>query len=210
MRVRDLFVSRNYVTTVNDTDTVTDALGKIRQSGFRSVPVVDSNDMYKGMIYKIHLVEHLYEQNGDENATLDTILKHQEDYIEESSSFLDALLKIKALPFIAVTDHGKLVGILTHNQIEGVFQDAFGVKTGGLNLTISSTEARGMIEKLSRTLRGENIEGMLTLDNGSVLVRRVVLTLEGEKTEDEIDALRTKLEKSGFRILQMERLEKQD
>lgn len=209
MRVRDLLVSRNYVTTVNDKDTVTEALDKIRKSGFRSVPVVDSNDNYKGMIYKIHLIEYLYEQNGNADATLDTIIKHHEDSIEETSSFLDALLKIKALPFISVTDHGKLVGILTHNKIEGVFQDAFGVNTGGLNLTISSTEARGMIEKLARTLRGENIEGMLTLDNGSVLVRRVVLTLEGEKTEDEVEALRAKLEKSGFRILQMERLEKQ-
>lgn len=209
MRVRDLFVSRNYVTTVKDTDTVTEALEKIRQSGFRSVPMVDSNDMYKGMIYKIHLVEYLYEQHGDENAKLDTIVKHKDDQIAEGSSFLDALLKIKALPFIAVTDNEKLVGILTHNQIEGVFQDAFGVKTGGLNLTISSTEARGMIEKLARTLRGENIEGLLTLDNGSVLVRRVVVTIEGQKTEDEIDALRAKLEKAGFRILQMERLEEQ-
>ncbi|MDW0109902.1 CBS domain-containing protein [Sporosarcina aquimarina] len=208
MRVRDLFVERNYVTTVNDTDTAAQALEKIRKSGFRSVPVVDSNDNYKGMIYKIHLIEYLYEQNGNADETLDKIVKHQEDCIEENSSFLDALLKIKALPFIAVTDHGKLSGILTHNKIEGVFEDAFGVNTGGLNLTISSTEARGMIEKLARTLRGENIEGMLTLDNGSVLVRRVVLTLEGEKSESEIDALRTKLEKAGFRILQIERLEK--
>ncbi|WJY26927.1 MULTISPECIES: CBS domain-containing protein [Sporosarcina] len=209
MRVRDLFVERNYVTTVNDKDTVKEALDKIRKSGFRSVPVVDAQDTYKGMIYKIHLIEYLYEQNGDENATVESIVKHKDDCIEETSSFLDALLKIKALPFISVTDHGRLVGILTHNQIEGVFEDAFGVKTGGLNLTISSTEARGMIEKLARTLRGENIEGMLTLDNGSVLVRRVVLTLEGEKTEEETRALQTKLEKAGFRILQIERLEKQ-
>ncbi len=206
MRVRDLFVARNYVTTVNDNDTVTEALDKIRKSGYRSVPVVDGDDNYKGMIYKIHLIEYLYEQNGDASTTIDSIVKHKDDCIEETSSFLDALLKIKALPFISVTDHGKLVGILTHNQIEGVFEDAFGVKTGGLNLTISSTEARGMIEKLARTLRGENIEGMLTLDNGSVLVRRVVLTLEGEKTDDEITALQAKLEKAGFRVLQIERL----
>ena len=209
MRVRDLLVSRNYVTTVYDTDTASVALDKIRESGYRSVPVVDANDNYQGMIYKIHLIEFLYEQNGDPQSSIDAIMKHQDVSIEETSSFLDALLKIKALPFISVTDHGKLIGILTHNKIEGVFEDAFGVNTGGLNLTISSTEARGMIEKLSKTLRGENIEGMLTLDNGSVLVRRVVLTLEGEKTEDEIDALRAKLEKAGFRILQMERLKKQ-
>ena len=86
-----------------------------------------------------------------------------------------------------------------------MLEDAFGLKTGGINITISSTEAKGMIEKLTKTLRGENIEGMFTLDNGSVLARRVVITLESGKTDAEIDKLTEKLEKDGFRILQVDK-----
>lgn len=67
-----------------------------------------------------------------------------------------------------------------------------------------------MIEKLTKTLRGEHIEGMFTLDNGSVLARRVVLTLEGGKTDAEIDKLKEKLEKEGFRILQVDKIEKRN
>jgi len=64
-----------------------------------------------------------------------------------------------------------------------------------------------MIEKLTKTLRGENIEGMFTLDNGSVLARRVVITLEGDKSDDDIENLSDKLEKNGFRILHIDRIE---
>ena len=51
---------------------------------------------------------------------------------------------------------------------------------------------------------------MFTLDNGSVLARRVVITLENGKTDAEIDKLTEKLEKGGFRILQVDKIDKAD
>ena len=92
--------------------------------------------------------------------------------------------------------------------MESVLEDAFGLTTGGINITISSTEAKGMIEKLTKTLRGENIEGMFTLDNGSVLARRVVITLEDGKSDADIEKLSDKLEKNGFRILHVDHIAK--
>lgn len=210
MHVRDLLMERLGVATVNSNQTVGEALDAINASGYRCIPVVDSEDNYKGMIYKVHLIEYLYEENGEKSERIDHLLMHQDIFITERSSFLTALIKIKALPFLSVVEHGKLVGILTHNKVESVLGDAFGLKTGGINLTISSTEAKGMIEKLTKTLRGEHIEGMFTLDNGSVLARRVVLTLEGGKTDAEIDKLKEKLEKEGFRILQVDKIEKRN
>ena len=136
------------------------------------------------------------------------LLEHEEIYLYENASFMSALLQIKSLPFISVVEEdGKLLGIVTHNKIESVLEDAFGLKTGGINITLASTEARGMIRKLTTTLKDENIEGMLTLDNGSALARRVVITLENGKSEDELNKLRDRLEKNGFRILQMQRMD---
>src|SRR5690606_8235442 len=137
----------------------------------------------------------------------DFLLKHQDIHLKEDASFLSALLKIKALPFISVVRDGKLLGILTHNKIESVLEDAFGLKTGGINITLASTEARGMIRKLTTTLKDENIEGMITLDNRSALARRVVITLEDGKSDEEMLKMRERLEKHGFRILQMQRIE---
>ncbi|MBE1553352.1 CBS domain-containing protein [Sporosarcina limicola] len=206
MHVRDLLLERLAVSTVNSDQTVIQVLDKINESGYRCIPVVDKDDNYKGMIYKVHLIEYLYEDKGDKNAAIDHLLKHQDTYITERSSFLTSLIEIKSLPFLSVVENGKLIGILTHNKVESVLEDAFGLKTGGINLTISSTEAKGMIEKLTKTLRGENIEGMFTLDNGSVLARRVVITLENGKTDAEVEKLKEKLEKGGFRILQIDKI----
>ncbi|MFJ7935370.1 CBS domain-containing protein [Sporosarcina sp. NPDC096371] len=208
MLVRDLYLPKQEVVIANNEQTVMDVLTKIKESGYRCIPVVDSNENYKGMIYKVHLIEYIYEDGGDKNTTVEQLLKHQDIFISERSSFLNALIAIKSLPFLSVVENDKLIGILTHNKVESVLEDAFGLNTGGINITISSTEAKGMIEKLTKVLRGDNIEGMFTLDNGSVLARRVVITLEGDKTEADIAKLSEKLEKSGFRILHIDTIEK--
>lgn len=207
MLVRDLYLPKQDVVIAHTEQTVMDVLTKIKESGYRCIPVVDSNEKYKGMIYKVHLIEYIYEDGGDKNTPVEQLLKHQDAFISERSSFLNALIDIKSLPFLNVVENGKLIGILTHNKVESVLEDAFGLTTGGINITISSTEAKGMIEKLTKTLRGENIEGMFTLDNGSVLARRVVITLEGDKSDDDIENLSHKLEKNGFRILHIDRIE---
>lgn len=207
MHIRDLIVERLGVASVKVDQSVSKTLAKINETGYRCIPVVDEDDAYKGMIYKVDLLSYLYEDKGDGEKPIDFLLRHQDIYLFENASFLSALLKIKALPFISVVKDDKLLGILTHNKIESVLEDAFGLKTGGINITLASTEARGMIRKLTTTLKDENIEGMLTLDNGSALARRVVITLEDGKSDEEMVKMREKLEKHGFRILQMQRIE---
>lgn len=208
MLVRDLYLPIKDVVNVCVDETIEVVLKKIKESGYRCIPVVDRDSNYKGMIYKVHLIEAIYEENGDLQSSIEPLLKHQDTFISERSSFLNALIEIKALPFLSVIENGKLVGILTHNRVESVLEDAFGLNTGGINITLSSAEAKGMIEKLTKTLRGENIEGMFTLDNGSVLARRVVITLEGDKSEEDLEKLQEKLRKHGFRILHIDRIQK--
>ena len=207
MHIRDLIVERLGVATVKVDQSVSETLAKINETGYRCIPVVDNEDTYKGMIYKVDLLSYLYEDKGDGEKPIDFLLEHQDIYLYENASFLSALLKIKSLPFISIVRDGKLIGIVTHNKIESVFEDAFGLKTGGLNITLASTEARGMIRKLTTVLKDENIEGFMTLDNGSALARRIVLTLEDGKSDEEMTKMRDKLEKNGFRILQMSRIE---
>ena len=208
MYIGDLLLKRIAVATVNSDKTVAEALAKINESGYSAVPVVDADDTYKGMIYKMNLLEHLLEQKGNGNESFSHLVKHQDIHLDENVSYLNALLEIKALPFISIVKDGKLTGILTHNQVESVLEDAFGLKTGGINMTVASSESAGTLERLTKTLRGEHIEGLFTLDNGSVLARRVVVTLRGDKTEKELDKLKDKLDKNGFTTLQTNRIEK--
>lgn len=152
-------------------------------------------------------MEDIYENDGEKKPTIDHLLQHTDLFIHQRSRFLNVLINIKALPFLSFVENGKLIGILTHNKVESVLEDAFALKTGGINITLSSIEARGMIEKLTKTLRGENIEGMFTLDNGSVVARRVIITLESGKSEADISKLTVRLENNGFRILHVDHLE---
>lgn len=206
MFVRDLYLELKDVAVTQNHLSVKEVYAVLKENGYRCIPVVDDSGNYKGMIYKVHLMEDLYEGDGEEKESIDHLLKHTDLYIQQHTPFLNALVKIKALPFISVVENGKLVGILTHNKVESVLEDAFGLHTGGVSLTISSIEAKGMIKKLSKVLRSENIEGMFTLDNGSVVARRVVVTLEKGKTKDEVEDIKSDLEKNGFRILHTEYL----
>ena len=208
MYIGDLLLKRIAVSTVNSSNTVAEALAKINESGYRAVPVVDADDTYQGAIYKMDLLEYLLEQDGDENSSISHLVKHKDIHLDENVSFLNALLEIKALPFISIVKDGKLTGILTHNQVESVLEDAFGLKTGGINMTVASVGISRHLERLTKTLRGEHIEGLFTLDNGSVLARRVVVTLRGDKTDEELDKLKNKLDKNGFTTLQTNRIEK--
>src|SRR4051812_46561924 len=97
MYIGDLLLKRIAVATVNSGQTVGEALAKINDSGYRSVPVVDSDDTYQGAIYKMDLLEFLLEQNGDENAPISDLVKHKDIHLDENVSFLNALLEIKAL-----------------------------------------------------------------------------------------------------------------
>ena len=209
MFVRDLYLELHDVVVVENNKSVEAVYELLKESGYRCIPVVNEDGDYQGMVYKVHVMEDLYEHNGAEKENINHLLKHQDVYIQQRSPFLKALVAIKSLPFISVVENGKLIGILTHNKVESVLEDAFAVHTGGINLTLSSIEARGMIEKLTKALRGENIEGMFTLDNGSVVARRVVITLEDGKTDEEIQKIQTKLENSGFRVLHVDRLKSQ-
>lgn len=209
MFVRDLYLELDDVVVVKHTQSVQEVYDTLKKSGYRCIPVVDDEGNYKGMIYKVHAMEDLYEHDGANQENIDHLLQHKDVYIQQRSPFLNALIAIKALPFISVVEDHKLIGILTHNKVESVLVDAFGLHTGGINLTLSSIEAKGMIEKLTKVLRGENIEGMFTLDNGSVLARRVVITLESGKSEKEIQSIQQKLENNGFRVLHIDHLESQ-
>jgi predicted transcriptional regulator len=206
MFIKDLYVEKPLVITTNKERTIEEVLTTFKESGYRCIPVIDEMGNYEGMIYKIHLKEYVYEEDGDKNETIEKLIKHQNEYINENSSFVEALSKIKAIPFIAVVKDMKLIGILTHSKVMGVIEDALGKTTGGFNITISTLEATGMIEKLMKILKNENIEGLFTLDNGSKLMRRVVLTINKNKSIKELEDLQIKIEKAGFRVLHIDYL----
>ena len=208
MKIRYNFVEKSDVKYCHDNFTVQQALQFLNETGFRSVPVLSKNGTtFEGLIYKVDILEYLYEKNGDANASILTVVESKDAFVYDEDSFFKTFLTIRRLPFIAVLNsENEFLGIMTHSNVMDVLEDSFGMRTGGYTLTIATIEHKGAIKDLVSLIRDINIEGMLTLDNGERYLRRIILNLPGSLEEDEIQVIKRKLEAKEFRVTHIDRI----
>lgn len=212
MFVRNVYINKHSVRFCPSTMTAKEALDFLRETGYRCIPVVDpETNQYKGQIYKVHLLEHLFENSGSPDASVLEVVTEKDSFVHTDKSLIMALLHIDRLPFLAVVDdQGMFAGIITHTVIMDLFRDGFGMKTGGHCFTVAVGEHAGAFRKLLDLLSNYNIEGAHTFDNGSRLVRRLTFTLSPQDANEEVlNKIQEKLEKSGVRVLHIEKIEKQ-
>ncbi|AST91436.1 cyclic di-AMP binding protein CbpA [Sutcliffiella cohnii] len=209
MKVRYNFVSKFDVQYCEPTFTVKEAYEKVKESGYRCIPVLSNNGRkFSGFIYKVHLLDYLYEQKGKENDPITSLVQNEDAFIYEEDSFFKAFFTIKRLPFIAVlNEKEEFLGILTHANVMDVLADSFGMKTGGHTLTIATIEHKGAIKDLVTLLKEVNIDGMLTLDNGEKYLRRIIVNLPAELTKAEVQRLVKKIEEKEFRVTHVDEID---
>ncbi|QOR67710.1 CBS domain-containing protein [Cytobacillus suaedae] len=210
MKIRYNYVPKNDVKYCESTFTVKEAYEYLKETGYRSVPVLsEGGKKFEGLIYKVHLLDYLYEGKGSPDASIDSLVKNQDAFIYEEDSFFKTFLTIRRLPFIAVlNENEQFLGIITHANVMDVLEDSFGMKTGGYTLTIATIEHKGAIKDLVTLLRDINIDGMLTLDNGEKYLRRIILNLPGELTPEKVKALVAKIEEKEFRVTHVDQINK--
>ncbi|WP_223700573.1 cyclic di-AMP binding protein CbpA [Sutcliffiella deserti] len=209
MKVRYNFVPKQDVQYCEPNYTVKQAYQKIKDTGYRCIPILKNNGRtFVGLVYKVHLLDFLYEEKGSEDSSLESLIKNEDAFIFEEDSFFKAFFTIKRLPFIAVVNEDKeFLGILTHANVMDVLADSFGMKTGGYTLTIATIEHKGAIKDLVSMLKDINIDGMLTLDNGEKYLRRIVLNLPAELPEEKMKKLVKKLEEKEFRVTHVDQID---
>ncbi|MEH7386742.1 cyclic di-AMP binding protein CbpA [Bacillus sp. JJ1521] len=208
MKIRYNFVQKSDVKYCDDKFTVQQALQFLNETGFRSVPVLSKDGTgFEGLIYKVDILEYLYEKDGEANAKISTLVESKDAFVYEEDSFFKTFLTIRRLPFIAVLDADKeFQGIITHANVMDVLEDSFGMKTGGYTLTIATIEHKGAIKELVSLIRDINIDGMLTLDNGEKYLRRIILNLPSSLGEEKIKNIKQKLEAKEFRVTHIDRI----
>ncbi|MFS0824068.1 cyclic di-AMP binding protein CbpA [Bacillus sp. 1P02SD] len=208
MKIRYNFVQKPDVKYCDNNYTVQQALQLLNDTGFRSVPVLSKDGtVFEGLIYKVDILEYLYEKNGDASASISTLVESKDAFIYEEDSFFKTFLTIRRLPFIAVLNtEMEFQGIITHANVMDVLEDSFGMKTGGYTLTIATIEHKGAIKELVSLISDINIDGMLTLDNGEKYLRRIILNLPGSLGEEKIQQVKRKLEEKEFRVTHIDRI----
>jgi CBS domain containing-hemolysin-like protein len=208
LRVKYHFVPKKEVVYCLETESVAQAAQKMKESGYRCIPVLSKDELkFAGLVYKVDVLEYLYEQNGTESSPVTSIIEDGHAYVLERDSFFRAFYTIRRLPFLAVlNDYHQFVGILTHSNVFDVIEDSFGMNTGGYTLTIATHDNKGTIKELGTILKNYNIGGLLTIDNGDQYVRRIIVNITDELTEEQLGKLIAKIEKKDFRISHVDRI----
>jgi CBS domain-containing protein len=202
VKVKYNFVPKEDVAFCPENYTVQQAYDLLKETGYRCVPVLSQDgSQFKGQIYKVHILEYLYEQDGSKEESIEGLVRNREAFVTEDDSFFKSFLTIRRLPFLAVmSETGEFAGILTHANVMDVLEDSFGMRTGGYTLTVTTHEEKGALKRLLTLLKDYNIEGLLTLDNGEQYIRRMVVNLPIDLSEKDIERIVKKLEPKGFRV----------
>lgn len=210
MFVRNYMLPLNKLTTVRLDESLKDALNKLEDGDFMSIPVVD-----EGIFYGILMKEAIYRVffDGDftdkdrylENTRVESIYRKANSSINDFDKIDRASYVLKELrtPFLPVFDlHKNFVGILTHFAIFSAYTEIFGMNKGN-RIVINTTDMPGQMAKLTELLRREeaNILNFALVDPNIMGVRKVVLRVETDDFED----LLKKIEKSGFKVGEVEK-----
>ena len=212
MLVKQKHVKKSDVTYVRENEPIRDVLGTLNESGYRCIPVVDANgEKFVGNIYKVEVLEYKL-KDGDMSQPISLLTEQPEAFVHENSSFFEVFDSIKQLPYLAVVDtHGTFSGILPHSKIFELLEEAWGYKTGSVALTIALPDAGGILIKVLQTVKKIwPVHCVFSLDDDTVYLRRVILTLTKGAKQETVTELEAALSKTGARIIDIEVFDKEN
>jgi CBS domain-containing protein len=208
MQIKYNSIPKKDVNYCTELFTIEEALALLEKSGYRCIPVLDKNEKkFLGNIYKSNIYEYIVKKVGATDENIMSLVKDAEIFTYENSSFFKIFFTISKYPYVAMlTEEGDFAGIVTHANVMALLEDSWGVKTGGYSLTISTHEYQGALKKIVTDINKYcNIQSLLTLDNESTFLRRVIVTLPKNLSEEKFHEIITKLERDGFRVFDIEK-----
>ncbi|ASK61899.1 hemolysin-like protein [Virgibacillus phasianinus] len=201
------YVEKQNVISVKENDSMEHALAKLRESGFRCIPVLDESETkFVGNIYKVHVLE--YEKENSLNNHVKELVKNKEGYVNDEDAFFKVFFSIKRLPYLAVVNTaGDFLGILTHANVIKVLEDAWGVNNGSYSLTIGTVEFAGALTKMLKVINKHcNVQSVISLNNNSKYARRVCIVLPEGIEMNTVEKIKKELYKINFIVTDVEQL----
>ncbi|QDP40489.1 CBS domain-containing protein [Radiobacillus deserti] len=180
-------------------------LKQLEDKDIEAMPVVDG-ELFVGMISKQIIYKSFYYSEKTKHdflheTTVNDVMKEDSFSLKEDDVFEHTLPAFKDFPILAVVDdHFKFLGIVTRYDVIEVFESAFGVKRKGVRIAFTSEESKGRLSRLADLLKHvhANVISVTTFDETDKLARRIVIKID---ESDQLDKLVQRLEKSGFRVL---------
>ncbi|WP_433742899.1 CBS domain-containing protein [Falsibacillus pallidus] len=205
MFVKSIMIPRHQSFVIQSDDTAEKALSLLEDRQVDGIPVLNG-DKYEGMITRYTIYKSFFESNhGKEeflkNTKVKEIATHQEKFLTGDEVFEATLFDLKDFPLLSVVDEQrKFLGVVTRSDVMDQFQSAFGGNRPGVRIAFTSVETEGRIARLAEIIQQfhESVISLVTFDETDKLVRRIVLKIE---KKNNIEKFISKLEKSGFRVL---------
>ena len=178
------------VVTVFDTSTVGESLELIKKKNIRHLPVVDVNQTLVGIATETDLLKvfpnnkelstfqlNLLSRTPIEKIMVPNLVCVSPDTIVEEAALAMRTNKISCLPVL--NENGKMVGLLTKNDIIDAFIAALGLGEAGTRITILYKKKWGFLSELISFADQRNV----CIDNIVTFGPEIVLKVKGKSTD---------------------------
>ena len=205
MFVRSTMISKYHCFIASPEDSLQTAFDEMVNRNIQAMPVV-SKGYFEGMISKQTIFNSFFHSNQTKDEffagkKVNDIISHHDLFIDEDEVFEKTLIFFKDFPILAVADNNKkFLGIISRYDVIEQLESVFGTKKRGIRIAFTSGESEGRLERITDILSSlhANIISISTFDETDKLARRIVLKIDETAN---VDRLAKKLERSGFRIL---------
>lgn len=190
------------VVTVFDTSTVGESLELIKKKNIRHLPVVDVSQTLVGIATETDLLKvfpnnkelstfqlNLLSRTPIEKIMVPNLVCVSPDTIVEEAALAMRTNKISCLPVL--NENGKMVGLLTKNDIIDAFIAALGLGEAGTRITILYKKKWGFLSELISFADQRNV----CIDNIVTFGPEIVLKVKGKSTDFVND-----LRKAGYSV----------
>ncbi|CAM3879687.1 HPP family protein [Mesobacillus zeae] len=205
MFVKSIMIPKYKCMTIQNNDSLEQALEKLEEFKIDALPVLDG-DVYSGVVTRYGILKGFFDSGMEKdeylvNTKAIDVAVNGDKYLTGTEIFESTLLELKDFPLLAVvTEEKNFLGVVTRADVLEQFESAFGLRQKGVRIAFTSVETEGRIARLAEIAHQfhEHIISLVTFDETDKLVRRIVMKIE---KKDNVDRFVDKLEQSGFRIL---------
>lgn len=192
------------VKTVEQDDSVIEALRRMEKEHINRFPVVDKHGRMIGIVSKNDLLKaspsHATTLSQWEITTMlekilvksvmtkDPLVVDEDTVVEEAARIM-VDNDVNGLPVMRGDD---LVGIITDGNIFEILMEMLGARNAGLRVSVETEEQEGMLYDLTKAIfeAGGNIVAMSTFLGESTTTREVVVKVSGVEQEALLAALK--------------------
>lgn len=211
MFIKNCMTPKRDLTLLTPQTTIGEALASMKKVTALSLPVVDSDGNFAGLISKRTMFEYL-ENHPDQFSFSEFLTQPIEICVDESAKlfvdiesghFEDLLPIIVRYPFVPIVENGsKFIGIVKRSNIERALESSFGSHIPGIRIMMAVDDAEGTLLNISQIIykNGVKIVASIAFEAGESFVRRIMMKLD---YNDRMEDILKELESHGYRVLEV-------